>query len=83
MCLCKDKCAHSELTSIGRSCTKGVQFCSLSACNTCRLIMARCGVNEKKTLCTLFKPNSKAAKRLCQFCLNFKGGNCLLTNKVG
>ncbi|SFM09818.1 hypothetical protein [Pelosinus propionicus] len=80
MCQCK-KCAYSDKTPIGRSCSKGVQFCTVSACKTCRLVMARCLAYEQETACTAFIANSKQARRLCKFCINFKGGKCLVLNK--
>lgn len=83
MCLCKEKCVNSDVTPISRSCSKGVQFCTLSACKTCRLVMAKCGLYEKETTCTAFKANRKNARRLCKFCINFRGEKCLVMNKVG
>lgn len=81
MCLCKEKCAYSDTTLISRSCSKGVQFCTLPACKTCRLVMARCGLYDQETTCAAFIAKSKHARRLCEFCINFKGSRCLVLNK--
>jgi len=81
MCQCH-KCAHSAVRNKVRSCLHDVQFCTTVTCTTCHLQMAKCRLHEKETSCVAFIPRGKDVRRLCSFCINHKGGKCLV-KKVG
>ena len=75
-------CASSEINRKVRNCLQGKQFCTLSACGTCTLVMTKCLLYQLGTKCESFSPNKKNSGRHCQSCKNDKEGKCRV-QKVG